>query len=38
MVGDLGSGLPGLRGKGRQVVDNFSATPATFVMKGTISR
>jgi hypothetical protein len=28
----------GLRGKGRQVVDNFSATPATFVMKGTISR
>ena len=28
----------GLRGKGRQVVDNFSATPATFVMKGTISK
>jgi len=28
----------GLRGDGRQVVDNFSATPATFVMKGTISR
>ena len=26
----------GLRGKGRQVVDNFSSTPATFVMKGTV--
>lgn len=28
----------GLRGKGRQVVDNFTATPSWFVMKGTISR
>jgi hypothetical protein len=28
----------GLRGKGREVVDDFSSTPATFVMKGTVSR
>jgi hypothetical protein len=28
----------GLHGKGRQVVDDFSSTPATFVMKGTVSR
>jgi hypothetical protein len=27
----------GLQGKGHEVVDNFSATPATFVMKGTVS-
>ena len=27
----------GLRGRGRQVVDDFTATPARFVMKGTIS-
>jgi len=27
----------GLRGKGREVVDDFSATPATFVMKGAVS-
>lgn len=27
-----------LHGKGRQVVDNFSETPATFVLKGTVSR
>jgi hypothetical protein len=28
----------GLRGKGTQVVDNFEATPATFVLRGTVSR
>ena len=28
----------GLRGKGTQVVDNFQATPATFVLKGTVFR
>ena len=28
----------GLHGKGRQVVDKFDATPAMFVMKGTVSR
>ncbi len=28
----------GLRGRGRQVVDNFDDTPATFVLKGTVSR
>ena len=28
----------GLRGKGKQVVDNFSSTPATFVLKGNVSR
>lgn len=27
----------GLHGKGREVVDNFSSMPATFVMKGTVS-
>jgi hypothetical protein len=27
-----------LHGKGRQVVDNFMATPAKFVMKGTVGR
>jgi hypothetical protein len=31
-------GLHGLQGKGKQVVDNFSATPAKFVLKGTITR
>ena len=28
----------GLRGKGSQVVDRYDATPAVFVMKGTVSR
>lgn len=28
----------GIRGSGTQVVDNFDATPATFVLKGTVSR
>jgi hypothetical protein len=28
----------GLHGKGREVVDDFSSTPATFVMKGTVNR
>jgi len=28
----------GLRGRGREVVDNYDDTPATFVMKGTVSR
>jgi len=28
----------GLHGKGTQVVDNFSSTPATFVLKGTASQ
>ena len=28
----------GLRGEGRQVVDDFLSTPATFVMKGTVTR
>jgi uncharacterized membrane protein len=28
----------GLHGKGREVVDNFSSTPATFVMKGTVGK
>lgn len=28
----------GLHGKGREVVDDFSSTPATFVMTGTVSR
>jgi hypothetical protein len=28
----------GLSGKGRQVVDKFDATPAVFVMSGTVSR
>jgi hypothetical protein len=28
----------GLHGKGREVVDNFSSVPATFVMKGTVSK
>jgi hypothetical protein len=28
----------GLRGKGSQVVDKFDATPATFVMRGSVSR
>jgi hypothetical protein len=27
-----------VRGKGTQVVDNFNATPATFVLKGTVAR
>jgi uncharacterized low-complexity protein len=27
----------GLRGSGRQVVDNWASTPATFVMKGMVS-
>jgi hypothetical protein len=28
----------GLRGRGTEVVDNYADTPATFVMKGTVSR
>jgi hypothetical protein len=27
----------GLHGRGTQIVDNFSATPATFVLQGTVS-
>jgi hypothetical protein len=28
----------GLHGRGRQVVDNFEATPATFVLRGTVAQ
>jgi hypothetical protein len=28
----------GLHGKGQEVVDDFSSTPATFVLKGTVNR
>jgi hypothetical protein len=28
----------GLHGRGRQVVDNFEGTPATFVLRGTVAQ